>query len=538
MLDGFDRGHEDRIVRGHEAHLGQQQQAGVEVRVLIGALEDPPRGVDAIGHDVGLDPVAQHAPVLDRPLAAEVLDAADGAVHHHPGHHLGIGEVLAPCPHLPDALVRLVPHLRDVADHRQLQRPALAVGAAGRLAALVEDVHQLAIDVELELLVGRVAHPHGRGAFVAGQPVGLPFQQPALAADPVHDAHVLGIARGGAVQPVGPGARLLQMAGVDEGQERQGRVADPAVAVVPVARAAELLGERGGGRGDQSPGRGVGQGLQRQQRALDRLLVRPVDVGRAGPFGPEGLGVLQRLVGVDLVRDRFVGWTVGQHEGDGQVFAGGELRHRGHVFPADLDARAQHRHVGPRDGAQHVAVDAGDPGHGGPVAEAQHQLHPHGHLAAQARDQAHDVRSLAARRHEVEHPDRALGGLEDGLQHQGVGQVAARDAHVLGRGRDLPAAVGLVAQQGGEAGVGIEPRPAQPVDRAVDGHQGGGLAVADQGVVLDPGRHQAWGPNSRITFTSPLWRVKASRHRSSGTRREISLPSQPLSAAARASAAA
>ncbi len=160
-LDLLDRSHEDRIVGRHEADLGQEQQAGVEIGIVIGALEDAALGVDALGHDVGADGLAQGAPVFQRALIAEVLNAADRAVQHHPGHHLGIGEVLRPRAHLPDALVRLVPDLRDMADHRLLQRPALAVGAAGRLAALVEDIHQLAIDVELELLVGGVADAHG-----------------------------------------------------------------------------------------------------------------------------------------------------------------------------------------------------------------------------------------------------------------------------------------------------------------------------------------------------------------------------------------
>ena len=42
------------------------------------------------------------------------------------------------------------------------------------------------------------------------------------------------------------------------------------------------------------------------------------------------------------------------------------------------------------------------------------------------------------------------------------------------------------AEQRGEAGVGIEGRPAQPVDRAVAADQRRGLAIADQPVIFDP----------------------------------------------------
>ncbi len=43
----------------------------------------------------------------------------------------------------------------------------------------------------------------------------------------------------------------------------------------------------------------------------------------------------------------------------------------------------------------------------------------------------------------------------------------------------------LVAEQGREAGVAVEARPAQPVDRAVAVDQRRGLAVADEAVVFD-----------------------------------------------------
>jgi hypothetical protein len=53
----------------------------------------------------------------------------------------------------------------------------------------------------------------------------------------------------------GIGRRLLVVAGVEHGEQRQRRVAEPAVAVVPVADAADVLRERGRRRGDD-PARG------------------------------------------------------------------------------------------------------------------------------------------------------------------------------------------------------------------------------------------------------------------------------------------
>ena len=51
----------------------------------------------------------------------------------------------------------------------------------------------------------------------------------------------------------------------------EGGVAHPRVAVVPVALAAGRLGQRGGERGHRGAGRHVGQALDRQRRALDRV---------------------------------------------------------------------------------------------------------------------------------------------------------------------------------------------------------------------------------------------------------------------------
>ena len=63
-------------------------------------------------------------------------------------------------------------------------------------------------------------------------------------------------------------ARLLVEADHVQAPEREGRVPDPGVAVVPVALPAGRLGQRGGQRGDHRPGRLVGQPLERQRRAL------------------------------------------------------------------------------------------------------------------------------------------------------------------------------------------------------------------------------------------------------------------------------
>lgn len=122
------------------------------------------------------------------------------------------------------------------------------------------------------------------------------------------------------------------------------------------------------------------------------------------------------------------------------------------------------------------------------------------------------------------------------VRDQCVPPVAARDPPVRvrccgGRGRDPPAAVVRVAQQRGKARPRVEARPAQPVDGAVLGDDGGRLAVTDEGVILDaarPERAQVTAspprgtpgtprPKPPHTTTSP---PRAAPHPSAGTGRE------------------
>ena len=106
-------------------------------------------------------------------------------------------------------------------------------------------------------------------------------------------------------------------------------------------------------------------------------------------------------------------------------------------------------------------------------------------LPRDAAHQPHDVGGLAARRHE------SISSTAPSAVSKRVSRISvsrnsgARFGDLVG-GRDQPAAVLVGAEQRGKAGIGIEGRPAQPVDRAVAADQRRGLAVADQSIVFDP----------------------------------------------------
>ena len=92
-------------------------------------------------------------------------------------------------------------------------------------ARLVERVHHLAVDVELQLLRRGVADAHRARALEAREPVELALVEPPLASEAVHDLQIGRVAGDRAQEPVAPGAGLVRIAGVQHRDERQRRVA-------------------------------------------------------------------------------------------------------------------------------------------------------------------------------------------------------------------------------------------------------------------------------------------------------------------------
>ncbi len=114
---------------------------------------------------------------------------------------------------------------------------------------------------------------------VAGEVVARGLGQVAAAVDPVHDLQrpvLVGLEVGDELHEL---LGLPVEVQVVQRLQREGRVAQPRVAVVPVALAAGRLRQRGRERRDGRAGRHVGEALDRERRALDR--VAPAVVGDA-----------------------------------------------------------------------------------------------------------------------------------------------------------------------------------------------------------------------------------------------------------------
>ena len=195
-------------------------------------------------------------------------------------------EVALRSAHLPDAFVRLAPGTFHELEDHFLERPGRSVRLEPGVARDVQRVEDLAVDVQLELVDRGVADAHRPGVLVPWQPVERQLRKPPLAGGAVHGLQLRRITAGSAKEPVAPRGRLGEKATVDEREEREGRVPQPAESVVPVPDAADLLRQRSGGRRDDAAGRREGEALQRDRRAKDLLFPRTFVVEGLRPVAP------------------------------------------------------------------------------------------------------------------------------------------------------------------------------------------------------------------------------------------------------------
>src|SRR4029077_7049958 len=99
-------------------------------------------------------------------------------------------------------------------------------------------------DIKLELVRCRIANPNGQRSPITRKPRDLPLIQSTFAAQPVHDLKIMRATRHRPLQPVTPGYGFLVVTWAHQGDQCERCVPDPTITVVPVARTANLLGQR------------------------------------------------------------------------------------------------------------------------------------------------------------------------------------------------------------------------------------------------------------------------------------------------------
>ena len=323
---------------------------------------------------------------------------------------------------------------------RQIAQTRSAISARRRPVSGVElaaghgvdpgGLHQIAVDVELLLAGGTVADAHRARAAIAGQRERRSVR--ALAAvEPVEDAQPRMRQLRGVQQPPEEGLALVRAAELHQRAQRERRVAQPAEAVVPVALPADLLGQRARGRRRDRAGWRVDQQLERQRAADDRLPPRPCVGSRSRPVAPERDRRHQARLRLAARRE---------HErllmGDAQDHQRRLTRRRDETAAdralAEDRIAGRPRRYGERvtsSGRHRRLTAAPDRGGAGAVLEPgldapahrhapRNALHASGELADRSQPQGRQ-------QHRVGHPRRPGVGRERGLEHVGVGQIAA-----------------------------------------------------------------------------------------------------------------
>jgi hypothetical protein len=84
--------------------------------------------------------------------------------------------VLAAATNFPNPFIRLIPDCLQVIEKRALHGPGVLVSDQFPAARLMECIHDLAKDIELQLGSGGIANTHRFGSLIARQRGDLPFR--------------------------------------------------------------------------------------------------------------------------------------------------------------------------------------------------------------------------------------------------------------------------------------------------------------------------------------------------------------------------
>src|SRR5919204_1322305 len=491
VLDRLNRGPDTGVVCWEKADQRQPQETGVDLVGAVEAHEATALPAVALQQHVLPDLVTELPPSLDWPVLSVSLNRLHRAVDGEPSHDLRVDEVSRFRANLPEAVVGITPVRRDELDKLALQWPRpLGIDAGATSGA--EEVHHLAVLVELELARRVVANAHRSGPLVAAEPVELVFDQQPLLRDAVQDLDVIGIAANRPQQPVMPFPRLVRVSVFEQQLEDEGRIPEPAVAVVPISNPADDLRERGGGRSDDPARRRVRESLQGEQAADDLVAPFTVIGATARVAAPERVGAFDKLLPVGrrrIVVHFSMRRPVGRDKRDVLAFRHVEMCARAEVVQLERGVATKLESVSSARGYDHVSFRANPGGHRA-VVEARTELHAQSHRSSDASnhtqhcierpDLARILEIIRLERHAVEEGHRAARRLEDGLEHHAVVPVRPLDRAQLVVGGDAPAAASLVVEESRKTGLGVETRQAQPVDRTLEGYERSRTSVADQ----------------------------------------------------------
>src|SRR5262249_43940115 len=157
----------------------------------------------------------------------------------------GIGEYPARRTHFPDAVIRITPLAGGGFDQSAEPFPQLFINLAAMLRPFVSAIENLAVDVVLNLLGRRVAPSRRTLTTIPSDPLVCSLRGRAGAVE-VIDRFGTAAALYRVQRPTEKPQRLLRAADAIERVNRERRVAQPRVAIIPVALAADHFRQRRG----------------------------------------------------------------------------------------------------------------------------------------------------------------------------------------------------------------------------------------------------------------------------------------------------
>ena len=199
-----------------------------------------------------------------------------------------------------------------------------------RITVLVDQihrVHQLAEDIQLDLVISAVTDAHRLRAAVAGQMRQLGFRQFLLAIDGIEDVEFHRFATAIAhpsAQPLHVVVGFIDKAQAHERVNGERGISDPRVAVIPIALAAGGFRQAEGGGGEDRTVATRGQQFQGEGGAIDDFPPAPAIVGFADPAAPVFEGALHAQLAGAFGKTRIV--AAAEHERGGFIVLEGELR--------------------------------------------------------------------------------------------------------------------------------------------------------------------------------------------------------------------
>jgi len=426
----------------------------------------------------------------------------------HPAQDLGRGEVLRIAADLPDALIGVAGVLDGGVDQRRQPLPDGTDDLGRALSEMhVDRVEEHAPDVVLVLVPCPVADPDRPGRPPSREVVEELLGEILAPVDAVHDLQ--GEVTGLADQRLEEEREVLhRLPGETEAVERaqhERRVADPRVAIVPVALATRSLGQGRGGRGHDGAGRRVAEALEGQRAPLDEAAPRMIRKRPAGqpvpPIRDSGRQLLLRL---------FEGGGMVAPPGEGGEHGLTLLERRAAVTASTHRTQPDTRDQGERGistgrphGHRLVAVTVVGPGARLPaVVEDRHRVDDHLHPAFDAGGQAQEGArrgGVAGRTPEVGAPPPVAVRLDHEqvldqqpparrvprrLEHHRPRDVVTVARHLGPVGAEADAPGGAIEQGTKDAGR-VGSGEAQPLDRPVGRDEAAVLAVRQEGVIGD-----------------------------------------------------